>query len=113
MKIFSPEARPCDILDSEMEEMLEYYISSGTFGTQAHMVENNAKDLSGDKGVTFITKIKYIWQRVFPDMSYYNLNYPRASKLIFTIPMLWFARFFRGIKNRKTHKGEIEHLNKL
>jgi hypothetical protein len=113
MKIFSPEARPCDVLDSEMEEMLEYYISSGTFGTQAHMVENNAKDLSGDKGVTFITKIKYIWKRLFPDMSYYNLNYPRASKLIFTIPMLWFARFFRGIKNRKTHKGEIEHLNKL
>ena len=113
MMIFSPDARPTDVLEPKLSEMLEYYITSGTFGTQQHVVKNNVIEIAGGERVTAITKIKYLWRRIFPDISYYNLNYPRASRLIFTIPILWFARLFRGIRNRKKHENEVKHLKDI
>ena len=113
MRIFSPEARPTDILEPKMAEMLEYYITSGTFGTQQRMVENNISEISGGEKVTFITKLKYLWKRLFPDISYYNLSGMKLPRKIFTVVKIWFSRLFRGIKNRKSHENEVKHLNDI
>lgn len=113
MRIFSPEARPTDILEPKLSEMLEYYITSGTFGTQQHAVENNVSEIAGGEKVTFITKLKYLWRRLFPDMSYYNLSGMRLPRKIFTVVKIWFSRLFRGIKNHKTHTSEVKHLNDI
>lgn len=113
MRIFSPEARPTDILEPKMAEMLEYYITSGTFGTQQHAVENNVSEIAGGEKVTAFTKLKYLWKRLFPDMSYYNLSGMKLPRKIFTVVTVWFSRLFRGIKNHKTHTSEVKHLNDI
>ena len=113
MKIFSPEARRDDILEPQMAEMLEYYITSGTFGTKQRMVENNVADLAKGGGVTAITKLKFLWRRLFPDMSYYNVAGMKLPRKIYTVVKIWFSRLFRGIRNHKTHTSEVKHLDKL
>ena len=113
MRIFSPEARPTDNLEPKLSEMLEYYITSGTFGTQQHAVENNVSEIAGGEKVTFITKLKYLWRRLFPDMSYYNLSGMKLPRKIITVVKIWFSRLFRGIRNRKAHTNEVKHLNDI
>lgn len=113
MRIFAPEARPTDILEPALSEMLEYYITSGTFGTRQHMVENNVSDIAGGERITAFTKLKYLWKRLFPDMSYYNLSGMKLPRKIFTVLKIWFSRLFRGIRNRKTHTNEVKHLNDM
>lgn len=113
MRIFSPEARPTDILEPALSEMLEYYVTSGTFGTRQHMVENNVADLAKGEGVTAITKFRYLWRRLFPDISYYNLSGMSLPRKIYTVVKIWFSRLFRGIRNHKTHTNEVKHLNDI
>ena len=113
MKVFSPEARPSDVLDPKLSEMLEYYITSGTFGTQQHMVENNVTDMAGGDRVTAFTKFKYLWKRLFPDIGYYNLSGMSLPRKVITVVKIWFSRLFRGIRNRKAHTNEVKHLDKL
>lgn len=113
MRIFSPEARPTDLFEPKMAEMLEYYITSGTFGTQQRMVENNVSEMAGGEKVTAFTKLRYVWKRLFPDISYYNLSGMSLPRKIFTVVKIWFSRLFRGIRNRKNHESEVKHLDKL
>ena len=113
MRIFAPEARPTDILEPRLAEMLEYYVTSGTFGTRQHMVENNVSDIAGGERITAFTKLKYLWKRLFPDISYYNLSGMKLPRKIITVITVWFSRLFRGIKNHKNHESEVKHLNDI
>ena len=113
MRIFAPEARPTDILEPRLAEMLEYYVTSGTFGTRQHMVENNVSHIAGGERITAFTKLKYLWKRLFPDMSYYNLSGMKLPRKIYTVVKIWFSRLFRGIRNRKEHTNEVKHLNDI
>lgn len=45
-EIFSPEHDPETELSSDMEELLTYYVTSGTFGTNVKLFENMAHDVT-------------------------------------------------------------------
>ena len=99
-----------DTLSEGERETLLYYISSGTFGTSRHMIENRLDEIAGDGGVTFGVKLRYILSRIFPKYEFYKTSYPRASKFIVTIPFLWLFRLFRSFGRHKRIRREVEQV---
>ena len=106
--IYSPE-----LLSEDERELLLYYISSGTFGTDQIWIENRLADLSGGKKVTFIAKMRYLLDRLFPKYEFYKTGYPVASKFIVTIPVLWFIRLLRVFTKRKRIAREIKKVSRV
>lgn len=100
-----------DLLTDFDREVLLYYISSGTFGTADHLIENKLADMSGGKKITFRTRIKYVLDRLFPKYEFYKTTYPRASKFIVTIPFLWLFRIFKSLKKGKKISRELQRVN--
>lgn len=111
--LFSPNATPKTEIGEEMTEMLLYYLTSGTFGTQTKMVENSLSDASHGDSVTLDVKLKYILGRLFPPYSFYREGYPRLSKLIFPIPFLWLIRLSRIITRRKAIADEVNKVKEI
>ena len=116
MKLFDLGSFDSDFsseLSAEEKTMLEYYIFSGTFGTVEQRIENGVTELSDSNVVSKKTKIKYIWKRIFPDVDYYKTQYPKISRIIITIPILWIVRIFRGIGKSKKLASEVDYLRKI
>ena len=108
--LFDPSFTPDGEIPEHLLPMLQYYITSGTFGTTEKRMDNMLSDVSGGGKVNSLTKIKYLLVRLFPGMDYYREAYPRAHKWIVTIPFLWLARIFRGIGKVKTITREVGDL---
>ena len=72
LHLFSGEA----LADSD-EEMLNYILSSGTYGTREHSVRNKVNKLGG--GV--LGKVKYLFGRIFLPMSIVQSAYPFFYRL--------------------------------
>ena len=111
--LFDPETLPDTKLDGEKEEMLLYYLTSGTFGTHARMLQNNVSDVAEGGELTGRVKIKYLMNRLFPPFEYYKEAYPKLSRLIFPIPFIWLARVFRGMKKTKTIADEVSKVKDM
>ena len=111
--LFDPETLPDTKLDGEKEEMLLYYLTSGTFGTHARMLQNNVSDVAEGGELTGRVKIKYLMNRLFPPFEYYKETYPKLSRLIFPIPFIWLARVFRGMKKTKTIADEVSKVKDM
>lgn len=99
MKIFSSAKLP-ELSDDE-RGMLEYYLLSGTYGTEKNHVENNMKKFSEKTGSK--SKFRYIMRRIFPELEVYKENYPFFYKHRILLPIGWLYRLFKGIilKNRR------------
>ena len=99
-------------LSNEEQAMLEYIISSGTFGTFDNKVGNEVKK-TGGKG-------KYILRRLFGPISkkdpynvYFRKRYSTFYKYPVLLPFLPIYRVFDSIKNRPENiKKEIKAINK-
>ena len=77
-------------------EMLEYILSSGTYGTTQHRVTNQIGKLGG--GIR--GKLKYLWSLVFIPMESVKRVYPFFYKHRILLPMLPFYRAGRGLALR-------------
>jgi hypothetical protein len=97
--------------ENDVEE-LKYYISSGTYGTKEHEVNNKLKNITGTEEKTKTGKVKYILRRLFPDKFYYEENYPFLYKTKIFIPFFVVYRMiFRGLfLKRKNAKLELDIL---
>ena len=99
-------------LSNEEQAMLEYIISSGTFGTFDNKVGNEVKKTGG--------KVKYILRRLFGPISkkdpyniYFRKRYSTFYKYPVLLPFLPIYRVFDSIKNRPENiKKEIKAINK-
>lgn len=99
-------------LSNEEQAMLEYIISSGTFGTFDNKVGNEVKK-TGGKG-------KYILRRLFGPISkkdpynvYFRKRYSTFYKYPVLLPFLPIYRVFDSLKNRPENiKKEIKAINK-
>ena len=115
--LFSEEYARCRIAAEPLSEderaMLNYYISSGTFGTELQRIENNLSRMSDSSRITRATKLRYFLRRIFPDMDYYRNAHPVAHKFIVTIPVLWAVRIVRGLRKSRAVAGELKHLKKI
>ena len=97
VKIFGRRKPP---LSEKQEEMLDYFITAGVFGTRQRGIQNSAGKLG-----TF----RYILQRVFLPMEAIRKNYPYFYKHKLLIPVLPIYRLVREHKNAST---EVKALRK-
>lgn len=113
-KIFCEEE-----LSIEDEEILEYLISNSLYGYKDEIlkktIEKNLVKIQGNKGEhTVKTKIKYIMQRLFPDMKIYRKNHPFIYKTKIFIPFFYLYRIIIGlIKRGKYVFEELKTLRKM
>lgn len=91
-------------LTSEEEKELDYYITSGVYGTMAHRIENRVGDGK-------LTKTQYLFRRIFPPMKQVQLYDPFFYEHKWLLPILWIWRPIRGlIRRRKRIANEIHCL---
>ncbi len=87
-------------LNEKENGILLYMISNGTYGTLEAGVSNSLKEEG---------KMKYIFRRLFPPMTFYKVNYPKIYKTKVLIPIIWFKRLFKALtKSRKKIKKELQ-----
>ncbi len=95
--------------------MLDYVASSGTYGTVAHSVENAMEQY--EKEGERAGKLKFLWRRLVPPMSFYKESAPFVYKYKIFIPfyIIWRlikalfrnpARIFAQIKDTVKYKKE-------
>lgn len=99
MKVFREDADLLD-LDEEEKEMLEYFASSGAFGTKSQEIRNTVQKIG---------KKKYILQRIFPSMENIKKYYPVFYEHKILLPLL---PVYRLIRYRKQIRMEIKAIRK-
>ena len=100
MKVFSME----QLTEAERQE-LDYYVTSGVYGSNENLIENGIKYRSGG------SKARYILYRIFPPVSYVERVVPWAGKSRLLIPFAYIYRMFRGMTTgRKAVSKEIKHI---
>ena len=82
------------------EEMLEYMLSSGTYGTVKNRVKNSIESY-GDKP---FRKIQYAFGRIFLPLKTVKTFYPVFYKFPILLPFLPFYRIYRNITK---HGGAV------
>ena len=87
-------------LSADELEMLQYYLSSGVYGTFERMVANRMEKQTKADGKKNLSKLNYYRHRVFPGMELYE-NYPLLVKHRFLIPAYWFYRIVRMLFSRE------------
>lgn len=111
--LFDPDVTPDTEIDTDLQEMLLYYVTSGTFGTTSKLIENNVADVANGNELTNAVKIRYLLGRVFPPMSYYRESYPKLARWIIPIPFLWVKRLLRGFGKSKTIAEEVNKVKDM
>lgn len=95
----------CDLpeLSDDENELLRYYLCSGTYGTLENNVKNSMEKIQNETGSS--SKFKYIWNRFFPPMKFYKMHYPFFYKHKLLLPFAWIYRIFKGLifNNKKLH----------
>lgn len=95
------------------QEMLMYYLSSGVYGTFENIVDNKMKKYKKSDGK--ISKGRYVFRRIFPDMDTYRLYFPFFYKHKWLLPVGWFYRIIRMLfvgKRRKKMMKEVRIVKK-
>lgn len=103
-----------DALGTEEKEMLEYYFTSGVYGTTDRMYENRVRKYQEKTGDT--SRLKYMWSRLFPPMETYKLYYPFFYKHKWLLPVGWLyrtGRVFVDGKRRKKLRSELKAVKKI
>ena len=87
-------------LSADELEMLQYYLSSGVYGTFERMVTNRMDKQKKANGKKNLSKLSYYRHRVFPGMELYE-NYPLLVKHKWLIPAYWCYRIVRLLFSKK------------
>lgn len=98
-------------LTEQDEELTDYIMSSGIFGTKMTTYANEFR-----KGPSVRQKKrKLFWFHVFPPLRVMRPMYPRLLKCGVFLPVAWVARFFRilvsGRKKAKKRYLSIQNVN--
>ena len=101
-KLFSGEA-----LSNAETERLDYYVTSGTYGTRNHSIRNNLKNKSGG------SRALYVFRRIFPPMDDIKRNHPFFYRHKWLIPVLWLWRPVLALTSRRrVLQTELSELRK-
>ena len=84
-------------LSQEELDMLQYYMTSGVYGTFDRSIENNVKKYSKNAGSS---KLRYVIKRIFPGMETYQY-YPFFYKHKWLLPVCWLYRLLRVVFQRE------------
>ena len=94
-------------LTEQDEEMLEYVLSSGTYGT----VQNHVKNKIRQYGSGPFGKLRYVISRLFLPTDTVRTAFPLFAQCPILLPFLPFYRVFRGLTSRKDRlRAELKAL---
>lgn len=94
------------ITDDSIEEITDYIILSGVFGTQTNYY------LSGIiKGEYTEKKSSYFLSRIFLPMKLMKKRYPVLKKLPFLLPLMWIVRIISSLGNTKKYSDEAKTIS--
>lgn len=100
-------------LTKEQEIQLEEYVLSGTYGTMEQSVRKKLGTLQAEgKSAKMITKIKYLWRRLFPPVVLYGEEsfYCRHK---WASPIFWMKRIvWVLLTDRKRILQEVKYVKK-
>ncbi|MBO5468466.1 MAG: hypothetical protein J6A03_01800 [Lachnospiraceae bacterium] len=101
------------LLSVEEWEMLQYYLTSGVYGTFDRMVENGMKKHINKDGS--LSKVRYVCRRIFPGKEVYQY-YPFFNKYKIFLPVFWIYRLFRAVfqkERRERIRREIVTVKRV
>ncbi len=87
-------------LTAQDREMLEYVLSSGTYGTKENRMKNRIRETG---------RIRYLLARLFPPYGAMKSRYPALERLPFLLPLFWLLRWGQALV---TKPGTIPALLK-
>ena len=90
-----------DKLREGESEMLDYLLSSGTYGTVLNLVQNQVRSSGGG----FIGRVRYVFRRVFIPMETVRYVFPLFARCPILLPLLPFYRLYRGLVTRRGRIG--------
>lgn len=90
-----------ELSDSE-KETLDYYVTSGVYGSSIHLQENRIRQQSG-------SRLRYIFHRIFPPMDQVKVTDPFFYRHKLLMPILWI---WRPIRSWKLVFAELKQLLK-
>lgn len=96
-------------LSADELEMLQYYLSSGVYGTFDRMVANRMEKQKKTDEKGKLSKLTYYRHRVFPGMELYE-NYPLLVKHRFLIPAYWVYRMVRMLFSKKRRNNMLREV---
>ena len=111
-RIFDERSDKATLAEWE-QEMLTYYLTSGVYGTTDRMYENKIRKYQEKTGNT--SKLRYMWNRLFPPMETYRLYYPFFYKHKWLLPIGWLYRTIRVFvdgKRRRKLRSEMKAVRK-
>ena len=108
-KVFSSVTLP-DLTEHE-QELLDYYLTSCTYGTKTRSAENTVKKHYAKSHSK--SKFSFIWARLFPDMEFMKQYYPFFYRHRLLLPVGYVWRWCKGIAtNHKKLQAEMRALRK-
>ena len=98
-----------DALTEADARMLDYILSSGTYGTLQNRVNNRLAECGNGP----LRKVRYTARRIFLPMKVIRASFPVFAKYPVLLPALPFYRVFRGLKkNPGRMRAELGALKK-
>ena len=96
-----------NVLSEEQKKMLDYFLSSGTYGTITNKVANALEE----KGGGFGAKVRYVFRRLYPEKKVVERYFPTFARYPVLMPFLPVYRLIRsaGTKNSRV-KSELKAL---
>lgn len=96
-------------------EMLNYFTTCGVYGNLQISVVNKLTDgvVESDRKITFATKVKYVFKRLFPPMEFYKTYYPFFYRHKYLLPFCFFYRIYKLLfKQKNKLKTEVKVLKR-
>lgn len=93
-------------LTDEEKKLLNYYIFSGTYGTQENRVENYFQRYGNG------SKLRYLLYRIFPPYTVMQYSVPWVKDRKLLLPAAWVYRIIRALLHDRKFIQELELLHK-
>ncbi len=97
-----------DFFSEDELEMLEYYLTSGGYGTVKRNIENRVAKFQEKSRSD--SKFRYILSRIFPNIGIYRSYYPFFYKHKWLLPVGWFYRLMRMIFSKERRNNMIKEV---
>lgn len=111
-KLFEQPLTDYSILTKEEQEYVEYYFTSGTYGTLNQRMQNEIHklELEGSKHAEAV----YIFRRLFPPVSWFRKHYMILDKCPFLIPFYGIIRLIvKPFSSWNIWTGEMKALARV
>ncbi len=94
------------------EEIAEYVLDSGVYGTKKHAVVSSMGIKSDKKHSVRMAKWRYSLKLFFPPLDIMKIQYPFLEAVLFLLPACWVLRGIRCIVFKRQHTLQmINHVH--